>query len=147
MPQLPPGSVVFVRTVRSVPPCHFLLKFCRVPQFPELERRPLGVEDVDLLREVPVIGVVQRILDEVANEHLDPFGWDGLVLQHIGVDLFECHLAWCRLSIQRALVIIPFVLRVWQDFFRPVLELDIRGRKMLHKREWWTWEATVADVE
>jgi hypothetical protein len=86
-------------TIGSIPLRHFFLEFCRVSQFPKFKRRPSSIEDVGLLWEIPIMGVVKGVFDEVTDKHLDSFGGDFLVLQHVGIDLLELNLNGGKLSV------------------------------------------------
>ena len=70
MPNLPPRTSVLINIIGRVPPRNFVLKLRLVPHGVKLDgilfcRR----EDGRLFWEVAVVGVIERVLDEVADEH------------------------------------------------------------------------------
>lgn len=88
------------------------------------------------------MGIVKGVLDEVANKHLHSFGWNVLVLQHVGIDLLKLNLSGSKLSTQRAFIIVPSVLWLRQRLFRMVLEMHASNGKVAGNSGRWTQEAT-----
>ncbi len=86
MPNLPTGAI-FVQPICSVSPRDLCLEFVHIPHGPKVHalfRR----EDCRLFGKVTVVGVVQGILYEVANQHFDLGRRCGEVIQLICRDFF-----------------------------------------------------------
>ena len=70
MPNLSAWSLI-VCTIRRIPPRNLILKLYRVAHGTKGDGIPCGCKDGCLLRKIPIVGVVQRVLDKIAHEHLD----------------------------------------------------------------------------
>ena len=118
---------MFVRSVLGIPRCNLLLKLCRIPQLAKVESRVLCVENGSLLREVPIVGVIQRVFNKVAYKHPHTDRWFGLFLKRIGCYELQVVLSSVNLAIERVRVIVPFVLWFgsWLLF---LLKVCVRGR-------------------
>ena len=81
MPKLFPRAIPAIRSIASG---YLILEFDRISKRGKFQTALGGGEYSSLVREVAIIWVVQRILNEVPNEHLDAVRRICIALEIIG---------------------------------------------------------------
>ena len=132
VPQLSAWAAVSIHTICSVPLCYLFLKFNRISQRRKVECSVVRVENRSLLRKVAIVWVIQRVLDEVTDEHLDTTRRSAVLLQIIGRDAWIAGVVSGRGVYERHLVVVPFVFRLWGRFGRP--ESSPSGQRCMVER-------------
>jgi hypothetical protein len=105
MPNLSAWSLV-VCTICRIPPRDLILKLYRVAHGAEVDRVARRCEDGCLLWKIPIVGVVQRILDKIAHEHLDACWWFRVPLEVIRRDARICRVLRIRCLIEEYLRVV-----------------------------------------
>ena len=70
MKDLSTRAISVILSIRGIFLRHELLKFVTIPKFAKVDLFPQPGKNYGLLRKVPVIRVVQGILDVIADQHL-----------------------------------------------------------------------------
>ena len=97
---------LLVFTIRRIPPRDLILELCRVAHGAEVDGVPRRRKNGCLLREIAIMGVVQRVLDKIAHEHLDACRWLRVPLQVIRRDARICRVLGIRCFIEEYLGVV-----------------------------------------
>ena len=105
MPNLSSRTLV-ICTICRIPPRNLILKLCRVVHGTEVDGVPRRRKNGCLLWEIPIVGVVQRVLDKIAHEHLDACWWLRVPLKVVRRDARICRVLGIRGLIEEYLGVV-----------------------------------------
>ena len=91
VPDLSAWSLI-VCTICRIPPCNLILKLYRVAHGAEIDRVPCRRKNGRLLWKIPIVGIVQRVLDKIAHEHLDACWWFRVPFEVVRRDARICRM-------------------------------------------------------